>query len=73
MQNFFFIVSNAKFLRVDLEKIVCVVGINDRVQLHTVNDIYTPQVQMEKIRELLPGERFIWVGKRVAVAREMCN
>ncbi|MCG2618120.1 hypothetical protein LZZ85_27705 [Terrimonas sp. NA20] len=73
MQNFFFIVSNGKFLRVDLEKVVCVVGIGDRVQVHTADDIYTPQVKMERIREKLRKERFIWVGESMAVAKEMCQ
>ncbi|MET0462289.1 MAG: hypothetical protein ABW007_04020 [Chitinophagaceae bacterium] len=72
MQNFFFIVSNGKFLRVDLGKIVCVAEVGDRVQVHTSKDIYTPQVKMEKIRELLPEEGFIWVGESMAVARGRC-
>jgi hypothetical protein len=69
MQNFFFIVSNGKFLRVDLEKIVCVVEINDRVQVHTEDDIYEPRVKMEKLRELLPERNFTWVNQRMAIAR----
>jgi hypothetical protein len=73
MQNFFFIVSNNKFLRVDLEKIVCVVEIDDRVQVHMADDIYTPQVKMERIREQLREERFILVGENMAVSREMCR
>ncbi len=73
MQHFFFIVSNGKFLRVDLEKIVCVVGVGDHVQVHTTDDIYTPQVEIEKISKHLPEERFIWVGKNMAVARGICN
>ncbi|PZR28271.1 MAG: hypothetical protein DI535_07655 [Citrobacter freundii] len=73
MQHFFFIVSNGKFSRLDLEKIVCVVGIADRVQVHTTDEIHTPKVNMERIREQLPEERFIWIGKRMSVAKAMCK
>lgn len=71
MHPFFFIVSNEKFSRVDLEKIVCVVGMGDRVQVHTTEEIYEPVVKMEQLREILPEERFWRVSERMIVARRV--
>lgn len=73
MHPFFFIVSEGKFSRVALEKIVCVVRIGDRVQVHTDEEIYEPEVGMERFKELLPEEKFRWMSQRMAVAREIID
>ncbi|MET0462874.1 MAG: hypothetical protein ABW007_06960 [Chitinophagaceae bacterium] len=68
IQGFFFIVSNGKFARIDHDKIVCLVAIDDHVRLHTLTQIHKPAVSIQQMNELLPEERFIWIRKQTAAA-----
>ena len=69
MPPFFFIISNSKFLRVDLDKIVCVVKTSDGVQVHTNNAIYEPVVTMDELKSVLPEDLFTYVNPKLVVAK----
>ncbi len=59
--NFFFMVSNGKFTRIDHSKIVCLVATDDHVQLHTLTDIHQPKIPVKEMKELLPEDKFVWL------------
>jgi hypothetical protein len=70
IQGFFFIESDQQFKRIDLEKLVCGLFMDDQVQLHTMTGLYTPRMSVEQMKELLPEEKFNWINDGVAFSRK---
>lgn len=69
MHPFFFIISEGKFVRIDLENIMYVIEAKDYVYLSTKAGDYKPDVSIEKIKELLPCDQFIWINETTAISR----
>jgi hypothetical protein len=67
--NFFFTISNGKFLRIDLNQLVCGISMNDRAHLHTETDLNKPALTLQQMKELLKEDLFIWINDRIALSR----
>ncbi|MBO9659743.1 MAG: hypothetical protein J7527_13055 [Chitinophagaceae bacterium] len=67
--GFFFIESDQRFKRIDLDKLVCGFFMNDHAQLHTTTELHTPKITVSEMRELLTEERFNWISESVAFSK----
>jgi hypothetical protein len=66
MQNFFFIATGGKFLRIDLAKVTRVTSINDTVCLQTLSESHSLFMSVDQVKQLLPPDRFVWVSENIA-------
>ena len=66
MQNFFFIATGGKFLRIDLDKVTRVTSINDSVCLQTLSGSHSVFMSVDQVKQLLPPDRFVWVSENIA-------
>ncbi|PZR27325.1 MAG: hypothetical protein DI535_10890 [Citrobacter freundii] len=67
MHPFFFIVTNDKFFRIDLNEITKVTVIKDQAEFHTSPRTYYASVSIDEIKQLLPSNQFIWISEDTAV------
>lgn len=65
--NFFFMISEGRLVTINLNDIVCVVALNQRLQLHTIKEIHQFNGFIKELKQLLPQDRFIWIKKQVEV------
>ncbi len=70
---FFFAIANDKFLRVDLDQLVCCISMNDHAQLHTATDFNTLSLMAQQTKELLKEDQFLWINDHIALSRRYAN
>lgn len=72
-QNFFFVKTENRLQRVNLDDILYIEGLKDYVSIYTVGErIVTLQV-MKKLEEFLPSDRFMRVHRSYIIALDKIN
>ncbi|PZR28682.1 MAG: hypothetical protein DI535_05980 [Citrobacter freundii] len=71
--HFFFITSTQKFVRMDLDHILCGIAMDDHAFLHTTNGFHKPTLTNDQLKELLPTDQFTWINKSIAVRRDLAS
>ncbi len=73
MNNFFFTISDGKFLRIDLNQLVCGISMEDYAQLHTETGLHKPNLTLQLMKALLKEDQFIWINDRIALSRRYAD
>jgi hypothetical protein len=67
---FFFMISNGKFMRIDLNELICCISMNDHAHLHTDINLIKSPLSLKQMKELLKEDKFIWINGRIALSRQ---